>query len=257
MKDVVNENLHSGATDTARDLSGKSGYDFNIEADQSDGGTFDQSFPWRRVSDVLNEMNEWSYTDGTEIFYELRIASVNPSSKKITYTFVTRTGQLGIDRTDLSRFGQRSIISYHYGNLVREFYEHDARKEVNYVYVLGPGEGENRSLEERTDSTRTNASIFNRIEGFVDASNVDPDNETAEMQAAGDEYLARKRPRIRAGGKVISIPNTFTYGRHWGHGDKMRVDVFGRQFDGIIRVTELRIRDGEEEVTGTILHIGT
>ena len=49
----------------------------------------------------------------------------------------------------------------------------------------------------------------------------------------------------------------FAYGHHWNHGDKVTIDVFDKQFDGIIRVTELKVKDGVEEVTGRVLHTGT
>jgi hypothetical protein len=256
MKDIVNENLHAGATDTARDLSALSEITFNIDADLTAGPVVDKSFSWRRVTDVLEEINELSYTGGTEIFYELKVAAVNPKTGKITYQFRTYTGQPGTDRTDLAKIQQRFIVSHSNGNLINSFYERDARKEQNYIYAVGPAEGENRDVEELSDTDRINASIFNRIEGFVDASNVDPDNETAEIQDIGNAQLARKRPRIRAGGRIVQT-QYFVYGLNWGHGDKVTFDAFDRQFDGIIRVTELKVKSGVEEITGRVLHTAT
>ncbi len=256
MKDIVNENLHSGATDSARDLSALSEISFKIDADLTAGPVLDSTFAWRRVTDILEEFNELSYTAGTEVFYELKVNGVDAVTGKVTYQFRTYTGQPGIDRSISSDVRRKRIISRKNGNLINDFYEVDARKERNYIYAVGPHEGENRDVEELSDTTRINASIFNRIEGFVDASNVDQDNETAEIQDVGNAELARKRPRIRAGGRVLST-DFFFYGHHWNHGDKVTIDVFDKQFDGIIRVTELKVRDGLEEVTGRVLHTGT
>jgi hypothetical protein len=256
MKDIVNENLHAGATDTDRDISALSEITFNIDADLTDGPVADSTFAWRRVTDVLEEFNELSYTGGTEVFYELKAANIDPITEQVTYQFRTYTGQPGIDRTDITKYTQRAILSENNGNLINQFYESDARKEQNYIYAVGPAEGENRDVEELSDQTRINASIFNRIEGYADASNVDPDNETAEIQDVGNEHLARHRPRIRAGGRVLNS-TFFSYGQHWGHGDKVTIDVFDKQFDGIIRVTELKVKDGLEEVTGRVLHTST
>ncbi len=255
MKDLVNENLHSGAV-AARDLSALSEITFNIDPDLTDGPVLDSTFAWRRLSDVLEEFNELSYTAGTEVFYELKVGGVDPVTGKITYQFRTYTGQPGIDRTSISEVRRKRIISRKNGNLINGFYEVDSRKERNYIYAVGPAEGENRDVEELSDTARIGASIFNRMEGFVDASNVDPDHETAEIQDIGNAELARKRPRIRAGGRVLST-DFFFYGHHWNHGDKVTIDVFDKQFDGIIRVTELKVKDGLEEVTGRVLHTGT
>ncbi len=255
MKDIVNENLHSGAV-AARDLSTLSEITFNIDNDLTAGPVLDSTFSWRRVTDVLEEFNELSYTAGTEVFYELRVGGVDAVTGKVTYQFRTYTGQPGIDRTITSKFKTLAIISEKNNNLIDQFYEEDARKEQNYIYAVGPAEGENRDVEELSDTARIGASIFNRIEGFVDASNVDPDNETAEIQDIGNEQLARKRPRIRAGGRIISS-SFFNYGQHWYHGDRVTMDVFDRQFDGIVRVTELKVKDGLEQITGRVLHTGT
>jgi hypothetical protein len=37
----------------------------------------------------------------------------------------------------------------------------------------------------------------------------------------------------------------------------VKIDVFGKQFEGIIRVTELKLEGGEETITGHVLHTST
>ena len=256
MKDIINENYDAGATDTDRDLSAVAGLSFNVAGDLTAGPQLDQSYAWRRVSDVLEEMNEISYTGGTEIFYNVDVAIENIQTGKVNYRFRTFTGQIGTDRTDKTAPGRFSIFSTYNGNLANEYYEESAQNERNYIYVLGLEEGQNRDLEEVTDATRVNASVFNRMEGFVDASDVDPDNETAEMQDRGNAELARRRPKILAGGDILSTMDN-RYGLDWFHGDKVTIDVFDTQFDGVIRLTKFDLKGGKETVTGRVIHSAT
>jgi hypothetical protein len=214
MKKVVRSNYAGDATDSARDLTTLGSLTFTIAPNLADGPTVDKSFAWRRVIDVLQELNEYSYTGDAEVFFELQVNGIAPTTGKVTYNFRTSTGQPG---RDLSVANQNNIYA-----------------------VL----------------SNRNESIFNRVEGMVDGSSVDPDNETAELQALGDEELARKWPKIRAGGTIVSRPG-FQYPNNWNHGDRVKIYVFGKQFEGIIRVTELKLEGGEETITGHVLHTST
>jgi hypothetical protein len=206
MKKVVRSNYAGDATDSARDLTTLGSLTFTIAPNLADGPTIDKSFAWRRVIDVLKELNEYSYTGDDEVFFELQINSINPTTGKVTYNFRTSTGQPGRDLSVANQNNIYAVLSNRNETLIGEFYEEDSRKERNYIYVLGIGEGWKREQVERSDTARINQSIFNRVEGMVDGSSVDPDNETAELQALGDEELARKRPKIRAGGTIVSRP---------------------------------------------------
>jgi hypothetical protein len=256
MKDIVAENFTSTATDADRDLDALPGISLTVAADTSSGPNIEKSFAWRRVLDVLQEINEQSYTLGTEIFFDLRVSGINSQNSEIAYIFETYVDQPGRDMTFIGRVTQHLVASNENGNLVDEFYLDTGKRERNYIYVLGPGEGENRTLEERQDASRINISPFNRIEGFIDGSSVDPGNVTAEMQAIGDEELARYRPKIIAGGNLIST-DRFQFGREWRHGDRMVMRVFNIQFNGIVRITDYKLQDGKETVKGHIRHSAT
>ena len=221
------------ATDTDRNWARLS-----IAADLTIGPALTMEFEWQNVLQVLQDINEASRAAGTEVFFD--VITTNASDGTTNFIFRTVTGQPGWDITGLDQhFGPKL------GNLRTPFYEEDRRDEVNVVYGLGNGEGEDRVQSEQEDAVRSAASIWNRCEGYAYGF---ADTDNAVREAARTE-LETGRPDISFGGEVIDVA-AFRYGLNWEWGDKVTAKYKGKQFACIIRAVALdwESETGEERI---------
>jgi hypothetical protein len=245
MKDVFNENLIGGATDTDRDWSGNS---LTVAGDTSDGTAIEKAFAWRNCLDVLQEMNEASRADGNEVFFNIVPLSFGSDTTTINLEFQTFTGQPGADKT--SGTGSKPVVfSPEWGTLEEATVTYDHTQEQNYIYAGGQGEGSDRDVQEASDSDLINASPWGRREGFKDARN--EETSAAVLDAANDRLIAR-RPFVTFTGRLLDTEN-MRYGLDWFLGDKVTASVFGQQYDGVIRAVRVKVdQDGEETITAHI-----
>jgi hypothetical protein len=237
LKEIVDENAGSSATDSDRDLSGAG---LAIAADVSAGLSTTRAFAWRNVLTTFITLAEAAEQNGTPIYFDVVPIMAADS---ITFEFRTYTNQRGTDRTYSS--DNPVIFGKEWGNLRRPLLEYDHSNEANYIYVGGQSEAADRKIVERSDTARIGASPWNRCERFIQATN---EKTTAALQARGDAALEEYRPRIRFQGELLSVPGTL-YGTDWAFGDRVTAVYRGVQIDGTADRVRVRLRpDGSEQV---------
>lgn len=240
MKAIVNENMGSGAA-AARDLSGNN---FSIESDASLGPSITKAFAWKKVLATLQQVQQTTASEGTEVFFGIRLSMPDSVVGTPFLEFFTRTGQLGRDL----RFQTGEFLGFNkeMGNLSFAHYEEDHTGEANYIYAGGQGSGALRNVQEVSDSARISASIWNRRELFANASGA---STSAGVTGAGNERLNEKRPRKMLHATLLDTDET-KFQRDWDAGDRVSVRAFNRTFDEIIRVVEVKVSEtGAEQLT--------
>lgn len=249
MKDLVSYAVADG-TNPAPSAGSRVWTNFDEAADLTDGPQLDKACAWRPLltnsgGGVLSALHEESVVAGTEVFFDVVVSSVSPSS--IAFEFRTYTGQPGRDMTDRVVFDQEDR------NLQDPFIQYDYTEEINYVYGGGQGEEAEREIQQVYDAARYNASRWNRCEGFADARDQKTDNGVREAARA---LLEASRPRITAGGIPVDTAGT-RFGRDWDIGDRVRMRYRRRAFDCLVRSVVLRMNDaGHERVEARLEYEG-
>lgn len=240
MKEVVTESLADGVAPVP-DAGTRAWAGLSVQADLGAGPTLTRSFAWQRLSRLMPAIGQAAREAGTEVFFDVVPAIVGSDS--ISFQFRTYTGQPGVDRTGLG-----VVFDQERGNLKNPYLEFDYTNEVNYVYSGGQGQESEREVQQVYDAARYNASQWNRCEGFINASSQALPDAVREM---GRSAVEAGRPRRRFGAEPVDTEGT-RFGRDWDHGDKVRARYRGYEFDTIIRVTNVTVRDGRETVTARL-----
>ena len=159
------------------------------------------------------------------------------------------TDQRGNDRTWDS--STPIYVGLDWGNLENSALEFDYSEEINYVYALGQGEGDDRETVEVTDITRTGLSIWNRREGAKDARHIEA-GDTAALTGEANTYLDEHKPKIKFTGDIIETP-AFRYAKDWWFGDRVTLVYADYEMDAMIsKVKVNRGDDGQETITARI-----
>jgi hypothetical protein len=235
MKEIVDENFSTSATDTDRRISTEY---LTVAGIFSLGPTVSKSFARRNVLTVLREIGADAFENGTPVYFDLVRISQNELQ------FQTFINQRGRDQRFAS--GSGLVFSTERGNLRVPDYSLDFSDEVNAIYVGGQGQGTDRQVVQREDTTRTGRNIWARREKFIDQRNT---NATASLNSEGDSALRAGIPRKRFSGELVSTDET-QYGRDWNFGDRVSAEAYGQIFDGIIRAINVS-RDGKGYVAIT------
>jgi len=218
---------------------------FSVQGDLTLGPTLTESFEWRNVLDLFEDLAEASLAAGTEIFFT--VDSVINAVNTITFEFRTTIGQPGQDRTAFVVFDadNRTLIS--------PSLEYDYRDEVNYIYGLGQGEGADQNIQQVANAVRYGASKWNRCEGTAYAGGEETDNGVMSQARVARE---KGRPRRTFSGKLVDSPG-LRFGVDWNWGDKVRARAFGLEFDAIARKVFVRIDRDQQESIDSILEYET
>jgi hypothetical protein len=211
-----------------------------VQSNQTLGPTTPTSVPWRQVLTLANggalpALQRASREAGNEVFYDVEVAGISPSS--ISFEFRTRIRQPGLDRTTL-------IFSEELNNLSEPFLEFDYRNERNYIYSGGPGLGLGRTVRQVADSARYKASIWNRCEGWADARQ---QNTPDSIDNTGKQKLIEGRPKLRFGGIPLDTANA-RFGIDWDWGYRVTARFLDYEFEAIIRAVALSVKGSEEQV---------
>lgn len=233
MKEIVDEQLGSSATDAARDISTY----LSIAADLSEGPTTSKSFSFRNVLTTLRELAQEADEKGIPVFFGVRYT---PNG---LLTFETSTGQWGVDHTGEDRV----ILSPQSGTLSDVVRSYETRDERNYIYVGGQNQGASRTINEVSDAERVGISPFNRREYFVDARTAN----AAELQAEGDAALKAARPREVLNAKIRDS-EAIRYGREYGFGDRLIAYFRGRQTQVRLDTVQVLVERGHEEIRANL-----
>lgn len=184
---------------------------------------------------VLPALAEASQVAGDEVFFDVVPDAVTTNS--MSFIFRTYVNQPGQDLTD------RVIFCPEDKNLAYPYIQYDYKAEANYIYAGGQGEQSGRVVQQASDSSRYNLSIWGRSEAFADARNQVRDNSVRETARSALEQM---KPKIFAGGEPMDTAGT-RFGIDWSFGDKVRMRYRRREFDCVIRSVVLRMNSNGEE----------
>ena len=213
MKEYVDENLVN-PTDTDRTTP-----NLTVAGDLGLGPSIDMAMARDNVLRALQDIAEVARDRGTYLAFDVVRVSRN------NYQFRTYTGQRGQDHTQGGSVGLR-LIGPQYGNLKNaDIVLFDRRDERNVAYAGGQGVGSDREVEEVENTTRSQASQYNRREVWVDARNIEPGN-TAALQDKGYQALEKNKPVQTLTGDLVDTRG-FRYGVHYGFGDLVPATAFG------------------------------
>jgi hypothetical protein len=238
MKAVWRENFGSLATDTARDVSAY----ISTQVDLGLGPTVDLAFARDHVDQVLDDITNNTIQQGTPIYWDV----VSPSDGALE--FRTYPYRRGLDHRSTSN--QAVILSVDNDNLVDVTITEDAEDEVNYVYVGGRGEKDNRAIEPLGDTARMLASALNRAEIFINASQ--QDLTATQLQNIGRARLELGEPITRFKGTLQNTPST-QYGVHWGFGDQLTAEDGADSYDCTVEAVHVTVeKHGDETIDANI-----
>lgn len=235
IKSFASQNLGSGivgadrdGSDTQADLSSY----LAIQANLGLGASVAKGAARRKLDRVIQELCESSETAGTYLAAEI-IAPTESTLELRTYT-----QQRGIDHTAGS--GQPVILSEDRGNIENVILDDDATNEVTFVIAGGSGEESARLIATAVDTTRMGESIFNRIEDFIEDTNVD---DTTQLQDMADAALRAGIPKISVSADLVETAGT-TRGLHFDLGDLLTLEHRGMSFDLRLDAITVRVQAG-------------
>jgi hypothetical protein len=215
MKEIVDENLVN-PTDSDRDVP-----NLTIAGDLGDGPTVDMAIARDNVLEACQDISELSTDRGTYMAFDTVRVSRN------SYQFRTYTGQRGQDHSQGGSAGLR-LVGPQYGNLQEaRIILFDRKEERNLAYSGGQGEGAARDVSELEDTTRTNASPYNRREVWVDARNTET---TAAREDRGYQALEKYKPVQTLTGKLVDTKG-LRFMVDYGFGDLVTATAFGYTVD--------------------------
>ena len=252
LKTIVIDQMGADAA-ADRDLTSVGG-GFSVQSELSDGKVVYKSFALRDMLDVFEEICDTSaqLSGGVEVYYDIVPIISSSTTGALAFQFQTFTDQRGNDRTQDSK--TPVFVGPEWGNLQNGIYGEYHSDETNYIYDIGPGEGESQYITEVSDDTRIGSSIWNRREKLCNANTngfgygLDPNYFIYEAYA----QLAKRKPKHRLSGDVIQTP-AFLYGRDWGFGDRITATYAGFQTDAMIdKVRVSRNDKGEESITAKL-----
>ncbi len=247
IKAIAKDQLGADTT-AARDLTSVGG-GFTIQADLADGQSITKGFSYRNVLELAQDISIASSQAGTDVYFDMVPIISSTGTGSLGFQLQTFTDQRGNDRTWDS--SQPIFIGTEWGNFENGLLEYDYSDEVNYCYVLGPGEGAARETTEVSDTTRINASIWNRREGTKDARNLET-GDTGSRTADGYTYLQENKATLRLRGNIVETP-AFRYGIDWMFGDKVTVSYAGLQRDAMINKVRISCdSNGDETITARL-----
>jgi hypothetical protein len=187
-----------------------------------------KKFQNRNVLQVMQEIAQASATLGTYLAFD--IVSDGQSMQFRTYT-----GQRGLDRR--ASTSNMLLIGPEVGNVLACHYEDDHNNEATYL-VSGAG-------VPTFSSEREGISLFGRI-----MRNIPPaaSGTAAQQTAYTNSQLRYNRPKKLFTANMIQTEGCL-YGKHYGYGDYITASAWGQQFDCHLDALDIKIQNGEEDVT--------
>ena len=240
MKDIVTAAIADG-NDPSPTAGTRVWSDFSVAGDLTDGPQLTKDFAWQPLlttsgSGILPSISEAAKEAGTEVFFDVEVASVSTSG--ISFEFRTYTDQPGQDMTEKARFDKDRSMD-------NPYLEYDHTEEENYIYAGGQGVEDDREIQQVYDADLYNVSQWNRCEAFEYATNQSAANGVRE---AGRARLRQGRPVKRFSGEPKDTAAT-RFGLHWNWGDKVRARYRNEEFDTIVKAVVLHMSQGVESIS--------
>lgn len=236
IKSVARRNIGSSDTSNSAYTRDLSAY-LSIAPNISLGATLSKSYPWRECLKVMQELANASTQAGVYLAFDI----VAPSPD--TLEFRTYTQQRGVDRRFPGGLNP-IIIGPDFGNMGGCTLSYDWRNEITYALAAGRGTGSDRVTAEAADTARIAASPFGLREKFVNAAMYTTVGGLSEEAKA---VVRQGRPKTLFRGKILDVPGS-RYGVHWGWGDYVTVQAFGKSFDARIEAITVTVARGKETI---------
>lgn len=210
---------------------------FTVAATRAVGPVLEKAFAWRNVLKILQEINQASREEGHEVFFDV---TETVSDTAIAAEFHTYMNQPRQDLTDLG-----VLFAQYQGNLVNPKLTFDYSEERNYIYGLGQGVNDLRTIVEVQDAGRVGAAPWNRRENIADARNCQTPNCVREAARA---RLTEGRPKERFTASLVDTDGC-RFGRDWHWGDRVRATYRGFMFDCVVRAVTITLdAEGQETI---------
>ena len=234
---IAAENFGTSATNTLRQIS------ITLEGASGKGVLIYKQFGWRYLSEVFKEICDTSFVSGVPLYWD--IISVNAP---LGLEFRVYTNQRGRDRR--SSTNSPLIVGPRQKSITGFSVVEDYKGEMNYVYVAGPGEEDDRPVIEYEDSARSRRGPYSHKEGFVDL------RDAASLQTfayEGQGALRAGQPKITYQGKLASVPGAI-YGLDWFFGDRLTAqDDEAIGYDCRVNAVHVTVSNNGEEVIDAAL----
>jgi len=240
MRAVYIDNFGADAA-VGRDLTSVGG-GITVQPELSAAPSVTMAFAWTNVLKTLQKMADTSRFGGTNLYFDLEPTFT--SAGLIGYNFVTKTGQPGLDRTWSS--SHPAFFGRLWGNLESGYIEYDHSDEINYMYGRGRGTTDSRYEGDAEDTTRQGSSIWNRREGYANASAGGGGMSDAITQAYAQSRLEQARPVWRAGGVLLDTSQA-RYDIDWTFGDKVVFEHRDGWLDVIVDAVAFAVDGGGAE----------
>lgn len=206
-KEFVNENIGPAAISPPRDASGVMP-GLSVEASAGTGATWSGARSNQNLHDVLVELADYAPAD-------YMILGTGPA----TFEFQWRANQWGNDRTQGNAAGNAPVVfSPRLRNVANVQYSHNRTDEINVVYVLGEGVGDERQVVTVTTG-QENDSPWARRAVCRDARTVSYD----DLADKGWETLNKMESQIETKADVMQTTAT-RFGRDWDLGDLVTLE---------------------------------
>jgi len=242
IKEFVHENAGTGATTGAGRLGYGVTQGLSVQTNLEGGLAWQGERAYRNLLEIIQEIGL-----ATGVYFDV------VSTGAATFEFRTYTGQRGIDRRQydlvngLNPAGNPPVIfSVEHGSLGDITYSLDRISEANAIFVLGEGARDARFIWEEIDVDAINASPWNRVEIFRDASN--EGTEFEKLQSLGQAVLQEmKAEEILSTRKVLQLENLL-YGLHYYWGDYVTLNFRGNDYHMPIIGVQGKVDDNGERL---------
>lgn len=166
-------------------------------------------------------------------------------NQHITFT----TDVFGINQSKSADSSSFFVFSERRGNLANAKISRDYRETKNYAYILGPGEGENRTILNASTSDAI-LTPYSRREFVVDAGNTEAGS-SLEALTEGEQELNDQKPHVEFTFDLVQN-NISRYDIHWRLGDI--VTVIFQDFEQDLRVMKIAVSIDQtvENITPTL-----
>jgi len=245
MKEIVTEAVSDSAEPTPSSGT-REWNNFSIAPDVSLGADISDSFSFDRLSTdsgsgTLASLAAASKVAGVDLYYDVEVSNYTEDS--IAFEFRTHINQPALDVSDSVVFSAAA------GNLSGITLDIDYSREVTVVYGGGQEEGTRRVVVQVSDSDRSSASVWNRRELFVNASN----RGTSEaVREAARTLLRSREPVIRFAGTPHDTKGT-RFGVDWDWGYKVTARHRRYEFGVITRAVAIGVApDGGEVISANL-----
>jgi len=209
----------------------------SIEADGAGGNTIAPEVAWRGLLETLQEFA--GDVGGGDFDLEL------DADDAITFTFNWYDAQRGTDRTWGNGVVAPVIFSTKRGNVRNMMYKKSRLGEITSVIVGGQGDGASRSMATRDNVAAIADSPWNRIESFLNMSNL---ADASALEDAGDAELEKGQYIETLSCDMLLSGNT-VYGDDFNLGDLVTIENDGYQVDKKIVCVQVLVNESGEKVT--------